>query len=141
MALDGRLLWTTSKADETSTAQAFASAALIWLVVGLLSTLPFVFVVGTIAINPSVVATPQLNPTLRAFLVPSNAAFEGISVITGTGLTVTRHPSELPATLQWWLSLLEWLGGIGIIVLILSIVRESEGNVLDQYYKERSPLG
>lgn len=30
---------------------------------------------------------------------------------------------------------------MGIIVLILSVVRESEGNVLERYYQERSPLG
>lgn len=68
-----------------------------------------------------------MGSTLRAFLSPSNAVFEGISRITRMGLTVTRQPGQLPATLQWWRSLLEWLGGISIIVLILSVVRESGG--------------
>ena len=135
------LVYATSSADETSAAQAFASAALVWLIVGVLSALPFALIAWTVAIGPSVLNPPSMSPTLRAFLSPSNAVFEGISGITGTGLTVTRQPSQLPATLQWWRSLIEWLGGIGIIVLILSVVRESEGNVLDQYYQERSPLG
>ncbi|WP_222914463.1 TrkH family potassium uptake protein [Natrinema sp. SYSU A 869] len=135
------LLSITSVTDDTSTAQAFASAAIVWLVVGLISALPFAFVAGTIALDPGGVATPSMNPTVRAFLSPTNAAFEALSGITGTGLTVTRRASELSATLQWWRSLLEWLGGIGIIVLILSVVRRSDGNVLNQYYEERSPLG
>jgi len=45
------------------------------------------------------------------------------------------------ATLQWWRSSLEWLGGIGIIVLILSIVRKTGDNALGQYYEECLPLG
>ena len=140
--LVGRLLlWMTSSTEDTSTAQALAAAAVTWLVVGLLSTLPFVFVAWTIVLNPTPVQTPSLNPTTRVLLSVENAAFEAISGITGTGLTMTRRASNLPATLQFWRSLLEWLGGIGIIVLILTVVRGMEDNVLDQYYKERSPLG
>lgn len=135
------LLRGTSSADDTSTAQAFASAAVAWLVVGLLGALPFVIVAWTVAFSPALVQTPSFNPTMQVFLSVENAAFETLSGITGTGLTLTRRASELPATLQFWQSLLEWLGGIGIIVLILTVVREMEDSVLDQYYEERSPLG
>lgn len=131
----------TSPADDSSTAQAFASAAVTWLVVGLLSALPFIFVAWTVAFSPASVQTPSLSQTMRVYLSVDNAVFEALSGITGTGLTVTRRASKLPATLQFWRSLLEWLGGIGIIVLILTVVREMENGVLDQYYEERSPLG
>ena len=135
------LLRSTSAAEDTSTAQAFASAAVAWLVVGLLAALPFIFIAWTVALNPVIVQPPSMDSTLRVFLSVTNAAFEGLSGITGTGLSMTRKPSELPATLQWWRSMLEWLGGIGIIVLILTVVREMDEGVLDQYYEERSPLG
>ena len=135
------LLYSSSAADDTSTAQAFASAAVVWLVVGLLAALPFITIAWTVALDPAIVQTPPMDSTLRTFLSVINAAFEALSGITGTGLTMTRTASELPATLQWWRSMLEWLGGIGIIVLILTIVREMDEGVLDQYYEERSPLG
>ena len=135
------LLYVSSEAEESSPAQAFASAAVVWLVVGLFSSLPFAFIAGTVALDPAFVQTPPMNATMRAFLSPSNALFEGFSGITGTGLSMTRRASELPATLQWWRSLTEWLGGIGVIVLVLTMVRQSDGGVLEQYYEERSPLG
>lgn len=101
------LLYVASEDEETSPAQAFASAAVVWLAVGLFSSLPFAFVAGTIAFDPSFVETPPMNATMRPFLSPSNALFEGFSGITGTGLSVTRRASNLPATLQWWRSLTE----------------------------------
>ncbi len=130
-----------SETADPSTAEVLASAAAIWLAVGLLSALPFRFIAETIALNPEFLATPLLNPTLRAFRSLDTAVFEAFSGITGTGLTVTRDSSALPATLQWWRSLLQWLGGIGVIVLILVFIRQSNGGVLDQYYQQRSPLG
>ena len=33
--------------------------------------------------------------------------------------------SELPHTLQWWRSLIEWVGGVGVIVLVISILEPS----------------
>lgn len=38
-----------------------------------------------------------MNATMRTFLSPSNAPFEGFSGIAGTGLSVMRRASELPA--------------------------------------------
>lgn len=88
------LMYAASEAEETSPARAFASAAVVWLVVGLLSSLPFAFIAGTIALEPNFVATPPVNATMRALLSPSNALFEGFSGITGTGLSVAFRPSR-----------------------------------------------
>lgn len=71
------LMYATSSADETSAAQAFASAALVWLIVGVLSALPFALIAWTVAIGPSVLNPPSMSPTLRAFLSPSNASSKG----------------------------------------------------------------
>lgn len=38
------LMYATSNIDETSAAQVFASAVLVWLIVGVLSALPFVLI-------------------------------------------------------------------------------------------------
>ncbi|MFB6131088.1 MAG: TrkH family potassium uptake protein [Salinigranum sp.] len=128
--------------DHPSRAQTFASAALVWLVVGALSGLPFLLVAWSLALAPSLpfVQVHALTPTMRVFLHPIDAAYEGLSGITGTGLTMTLREQALPATLQWWRSLTEWLGGIGVIVLTIAVVRDSE-SMLTQYYEDQSPLG
>lgn len=87
--------------SEPKPVHGFVTAAVGWFVIGTASSLPFLLVAWTAALDPGFVAAPQLTPTLAVFLDPTNALFEGMSGITGTGLTMTRHESELPATLQW----------------------------------------
>lgn len=41
---------------------------------------------------------------------------------TGTGLTMVDKEALLPPTLQFWRSLIQWVGGVGVIVLTLSIL-------------------
>ena len=52
----------------------------------------------------------------------SNAFFESISGITTTGATVISNLDVLPQGILIWRSLLQWFGGIGIIVLALAIL-------------------
>jgi len=52
----------------------------------------------------------------------SDAFFESISGITTTGSTVITNLNELPKGILIWRSLLQWFGGIGIIVLALAIL-------------------
>ncbi|EMA31328.1 cation transporter [Haloarcula japonica DSM 6131] len=40
-----------------------------------------------------------------------------MSGFTGTGLTMVPDEGTLPHTVQWWRSLTEWIGGVGVIVL------------------------
>ncbi|WP_336344400.1 hypothetical protein [Halalkalicoccus ordinarius] len=54
---------------------------------------------------------------------------------------MTRYESDLPATLQWWRSLMQWLGGIGVIVPVITFINKSGDNTLQRYYDERTPLG
>jgi trk system potassium uptake protein len=51
------------------------------------------------------------------FRDPWNALFEGTSGITSTGLTMADGiESELSRTVQWWRSISQWLGGIGVVL-------------------------
>ena len=52
----------------------------------------------------------------------SNAFFESISGITTTGSTVISNLEALSEGILIWRSLLQWFGGIGIIVLALAIL-------------------
>ncbi|MFH1432271.1 MAG: TrkH family potassium uptake protein [archaeon] len=48
--------------------------------------------------------------------------FEGISGFTTTGLTVIEDLATVPKSILFWRSETQWLGGIGIIVIFLSIL-------------------
>ena len=51
-----------------------------------------------------------------------SAYFESMSGLTATGLTIFADVEALPKCLLLWRSLLEWFGGVGVIVLFLSIL-------------------
>jgi len=55
---------------------------------------------------------------------PADALFESISGFTTTGSSVIAHPSDLPRYIQYWRSLTQWLGGMGIIVLFVAVFSE-----------------
>ena len=52
-----------------------------------------------------------------------DALFEATSGITATGATIIYSGDELPNTFVLWRGLMHWVGGMGIIVLILSFLK------------------
>ncbi len=102
-------------AGETQLKHGLIIAAFGWLLVAALGSLPFVLT--AVMIDPS-----SSTETLRYFKDPASAFFESISGYTGTGLTMAVRADLLPKSLQWWRSFTEWIGGMGVIVLMLSIL-------------------
>ena len=82
--------------------QAFLLTILSWLVIALFGSLPFIY------------SSSSLNFT--------NAFFESVSGITTTGSTVISNLDSLSEGILIWRSLLQWFGGIGIIVLAVAIL-------------------
>ncbi|SEW24560.1 potassium transporter TrkG [Halobacterium jilantaiense] len=60
--------------------------------------------------------------SLAYFRDPLHAFFESMSGWTGSGLTMAIHEPSLPRTIQWWRSFIQWVGGVGVIVLTVSIL-------------------
>lgn len=87
-----------------------AVVALGWLLAAGLAAVPFL-----------VVGANGSAPATALFADPVNALFESMSGLTSTGLTVSSDPGELPRGLQWWRSLLQWVGGIGILYFALAL--------------------
>ena len=56
-----------------------------------------------------------------------NAFFETVSGFTTTGLTVLSDLSAVSRGLLLWRSLTNWLGGMGILVLLLAVAKERKG--------------
>ncbi len=51
-----------------------------------------------------------------------DAVFESVSGITTTGSTVMSHLQTLPPSILLWRSLLQWIGGLGVIGMAVSIL-------------------
>ena len=116
-------------AGETRLSHGMMTAALGWLIVPIIGAVP---IWGAAESLSSLRLTPQ---TVREFQDPLNALFESFSGFTGTGLTMALHPSRLPACIQWWRTFTQWVGGVGVIVLMLTIVRLNAG-AFRLYYSE-----
>ena len=82
--------------------QAFVLTALSWLSIAIFGSLPFIFS----DINLSV----------------TDAFFESMSGITTTGSTIINNLNESPKGILLWRAMLQWLGGIGIIVMAITLM-------------------
>ena len=82
--------------------QAFLLTSLSWLSIAIFGSLPFVF-----------------SSTEFSF---TNAFFESMSGITTTGSTIISNLEIIPKGILLWRALLQWLGGIGIIVMAITLM-------------------
>lgn len=126
----GQLLYRIfQSSEETPLGTMMLIAALGWAAVSVVGAVPFLF----IALHPGAYeAAPQ---AMRVFQDPWNALFESVSGYTSTGLTMAQRPEDLPLSLHWWRSLTQWIGGVGVIVLMLSVVQSTPG-LYRLYYSE-----
>ncbi|MDX1781755.1 MAG: TrkH family potassium uptake protein [Thalassovita sp.] len=77
----------------------------------------FLLTTGTWAYLPLVGALPFI---VGAPNVPlTDAYFEAVSGMTTTGSTVFDHIETLPKGIQMWRGILQWLGGLGIVVVAM----------------------
>tara|TARA_B100001057_G_scaffold17168_1_gene15975 strand:- start:4210 stop:5649 length:1440 start_codon:yes stop_codon:yes gene_type:complete len=82
--------------------QAFLLTALSWLSIAIFGSLPFIF--------------SDLNFSF------TNAFFESMSGITTTGSTIIPNLNEMPKSILLWRAILQWLGGIGIIIMAITLM-------------------
>jgi trk system potassium uptake protein TrkH len=63
-------------------------------------------------------------PYVLSGAIPSliDAFFESVSGFTTTGATILENVSAIPKGLLFWRSFCHWLGGMGILVLLISIM-------------------
>ena len=82
--------------------QAFLLTALSWLSIAIFGSLPFIF------------STLELSIT--------DSFFESMSGITTTGSTIISNLEGAPRSILLWRAMLQWLGGIGIIVMAITLM-------------------
>ena len=82
--------------------QAFLVTSLSWLSIAIFGSLPFIF--------------SNINFSI------TNAFFESMSGITTTGSTIISNLESMPKGILLWRAILQWLGGIGIIVMAITLM-------------------
>ncbi len=102
--VSGATLWvlTRSSRAELQTRDGFLLVALVWTVLPAFATLPLL------------IHMPDLSFT--------DAYFETVAALTTTGSTVLSGLEKLPPSINLWRCELQWLGGMGIIVLAVAIL-------------------
>ena len=107
--IGGLLTLTRPDDHRLQTRDGFVCVALCWIVLGLFGALPYFF---------------------SGSCDFMDAFFETVSGLTTTGATIFSAPSQLPRGIQFWRALTQWMGGMGILVLVLALLPKiSEGSV------------
>ena len=97
-----------------SMAQTLVSVAISWGVISIIGGLPLWLA--------AMLMGETASPTMAAFKDISSALFEGVSGFISAGLTMAKQPSQLPTSIQWWRSLMQWTGGVGIIAFAIALL-------------------
>ena len=82
--------------------QAFVLTSLSWLSIAVFGSLPFIF--------------SKLDLSI------TDAFFESMSGITTTGSTIITNLDVAPKGILLWRAMLQWLGGIGIIIMAITLM-------------------
>lgn len=91
-----------SEAEKLNLQQAFLMTATAWVIIPGFAALPFIF--------------SDLNLSI------TDAYFEAMSGLSTTGATVISGLDNAPPGLLMWRALLQWLGGIGIVVMAVAVL-------------------
>ena len=88
--------------------EGFATTALSWVVISIMGAVPFVLT-GCIP-----------NPV--------DALFETVSGFTTTGASILPGVEDLPKGILFWRSFTHWIGGMGVLVFLLSLLPLTGGS-------------
>lgn len=116
----GACLWILSREHDQRTSQreAFLLTILVWLFLPLIATIPF----------------------LASGMSFTDASFESVSGMTTTGATVLTGLDDRARGLLLWRSILQWIGGIGIIVTAIAILPQLRVGGMQLFELESSDM-
>jgi trk system potassium uptake protein TrkH len=100
----GALLWVATRRyrHELQLREGILLISLVWIGGALFATVPLYFAVGALSFT--------------------DAYFETMSGLTATGATLLTGIDRLPPSVNVWRAELQWLGGMGVIVLVVAIL-------------------
>ncbi len=115
------LFWATTgrtKNEKISNREGFLSVTAGWLVFTAAGTMPFLF-----------------SETVHSF---ADAFFESASGFTTTGASVVTNIDILPKSITFWRSFTHWIGGLGIVLLIILILPSLRITAQNLLFRESS---
>lgn len=105
---------------EPSKKESFVIVTFSWIIMGLVGTIPYLF-----------------TNSIPEF---SNSFFESISGFTTTGSSVLVDIESLPKSILFWRAETHWIGGMGIIVLVVAIMPFLRIHGIYLFYSETSSV-
>jgi len=112
----GAVLDRSFERKELNLGSAMIITALSFILISLLGAMPYLF-----------------------YMSPVDSVFESVSGFTTTGLTVVSQPQNFPASLLFWRSFTQWIGGIGILVIFLTLMSSTGISSYYLYKAEGAP--
>lgn len=88
----------------------FAIVSLSWIMMALFGTMPFV-----------------ISGAIPSY---ADAFFESVSGFTTTGATILQEVESLPKGILFWRSFTHWVGGMGVLVLMLAVLPSVKANTI-----------
>jgi len=103
VALTGIVGWrSTAVPEKIALLDVFATVTSAWVFIAIAGAIPYL-VTGTLD-------------------RPDDALFESVSGFTTTGATVLRPIEDASAGILFWRAITQWLGGMGVIVLVVAVL-------------------
>ncbi len=118
IALAGLARWLGSSPERVDPPLGHLVVVVAWIGAGVLGALPYL-----------------MGAALPRFTA---AIFESVSGFTATGSTMLTAIEEVPRSLLLWRSLTHWVGGIGIILMVLAVLPRTVGSRM--LYGAEAPL-
>ena len=106
--------------QEPNIRESFIIVSLGWVIMGLVGTVPYL-----------------LTGSIPSF---TNAFFESFSGFTTTGSSILADIEALPKSILFWRAETHWIGGMGIIVLVIAIMPFLKIHGIYLFYSEASNL-
>lgn len=103
----GLLSWIKVKDQTIYAKDGFMTVALAWILISFFGALPFWF-----------------SGAFPSFI---DCLFEAVSGFTTTGASILTAVEQLPPSILFWRCFIHWIGGMGVLVFMLSMVSLSGG--------------
>ena len=108
LAVGGIMVFKTPRRKEMRAREGLVIVALSWIALSMFGALPFVF-----------------SKSIPNYI---DALFETVSGFTTTGASILTDVEALPKAMLFWRSFTHWVGGMGVLVLLLVFLPLSGGN-------------
>ena len=73
---------------------------------------------------------------LATHMPPLDAVFESMSALSGTGITMFNDVEILPHSILFFRALEQWVGGLGVVVMVISVLTKPGSVSSKLYYSE-----